>query len=213
MTAAQRVVESANWWGGWSHQNSKLELAVYALEMQKAGLDITPLSTLWELQEKHCKKSEGVYLRAPLGEPHSDMTTSHDEWLGIAALSFLFDHGKTASAILDKGLNCLGLWYTNPQPQGKWLDSEWFTSWRPEYRAIMKLAARRKINLLEHLALILNLRYSKVYNMKRVRLLLLELMGYNVDSYHKLVGDKHKEYHSSNKILQQEVWNQDDNKT
>jgi hypothetical protein len=190
----QDIINSTNSWGGWEHQNSQLELASLSLEAKRAGLSIEPLRDIWFKQRDATRKSRGIFLRSPEGTHHSAIANSHDNWVGIAVLSFLFDDGKTAKEILDEGLT-FGLWITGKNERGHWIDSEWFTPWRPEYRAIMKLAAGRKITAIEDLFLRANIYLSKAWNMKRVRLLFLDAIGYDrkfIELELARLGDKYR---------------------
>lgn len=173
----QEIIDSTNYWGGWGHQNSQLELAVYVLEAKNADLDYLRLKPLYDKQVQYTRTTPGIFLRTPKGEYSSDMSNSHDNWIGLAILSYLFDDGKVAREILDEGVK-FGLWLTGPNEKGKLIDSEWFTPLRPEYRAIMKLAAGRKLTILEKTGLEVNLLTSRAWNMKRTRILFLRALGY-----------------------------------
>jgi len=161
-------------------QNPFLVLSSAALELKKAGLAYDRLAPTWERMRDERRLRRGIFKRKPIhlikyGE--QDITTSHDEWLGLAALSMLFDNGETAREILDEGL-IFGLWLTGKNEKGYWLDSEWFTPWRPEYRAFMKLAAGRKISWLENFAMRLNVQ-TNIFNMNRIKILFLDGLGYD----------------------------------
>jgi hypothetical protein len=198
----QDIIDSTNEWGGWGHQNSQLELASLALEAKKAGLAYDRLGHTWTKQRDATRSDRGVFLRSPKGQYSSDMANSHDNWVGIAVLSYLFDGGETAREILDEGLT-FGLWLTGKNEKGHWLDSEWFTALRPEYRAIMKLAAGRKITFIEDLFLKGNLLFSKSWNMKRVRVLFLESIGYDLpflDKVSREMGDRFKARYGENPL-------------
>lgn len=169
----QYLINELNEWGGWGHQNSQLELAVRVLELRESGFDISPLKPIWEKQRDSTRLSPGIFLRSPKGKYSSDMANSHDNFLGICILSYIFDNGATAKEIEDKGL-VFGLWLTGRNEKGKLIDSEWFTYWRPEYRAFIKLAQGKKLTYIERTALDLNLLISQAWNVKRVRLLFLK---------------------------------------
>lgn len=186
-------------------QNPFLELASLVLEARKVGLAYDKLKPTWKKMRDDRRYKRGVFLRFPNDR---SISTSHDEALGIAVLSYLFDNGETAREILDEGL-IFGLWFTGKNEKGKLLDSEWFTFWRPEQRATMKLAADRKINWLENFALRLSLIKSTSWNMKRVRILFLEGLGYNPKFLERqtiALGDKYRGRYGNNPLYWN-IWN------
>ena len=155
-------------------QNPFLVLSSAVLECRKAGLAWDRFKPTWERMRDERRLSRGVFLRKP---NDTSISTSHDEWVGMAVLSSLFDNGETAKEILDEGL-IFGLWLTGRNEKGFWIDSEWFTPWRPEYRAFMKLAAGRKISWLENFAMRLNVQ-TNIFNMNRIKILYLDGLGYD----------------------------------
>jgi hypothetical protein len=198
----QDIIDSTNEWGGWGHQNSQLELASLALEAKKAGLAYDRLGHTWEKQRDSTRLKRGIFRRSPKGYHSHDMSNSHDNAVGIAVNSWLFDHGETAKEILDEGLT-FGLWLTGPNEKGRWLCGEWFTFWWPQHRAIMKLAAGRKITALEDLFLRANLLFATSWNMKRVRILFLESIGYDLpflDKVSREMGDRFKGRYGENPL-------------
>lgn len=158
-------------------QNPFLELASLSLEAKHAGLAYDRLKPTWERMRDERRARRGVFLRKP---NDTSISTSHDEWIGLAVCSYLFDGGETAREILDEGLT-FGLWMTGRNEKGYWFDSEWVTPLRPEYRAIMKLAAGRRITFIEDLFMRGNIWLSRAWNMKRVRLLFLDAIGYDLE--------------------------------
>jgi hypothetical protein len=190
----QDIIESTNEWGGWGHQNSQLELASLALEARRAGLSYDRLKPTWEKQRDATRNGRGIFLRSPKGSYSSEIANSHDNLIGIAVLSYLLDNGETIKEVIDEGL-FFGLWITGKNEKGWWLDSEWFTYIRPDYRAFVKLAAGRKITWFEEAAMRLNIMLATSWNMKRVRLLFLDAIGYDkeflIAETNKL-GDKFK---------------------
>ncbi len=209
----QAILNSLNSWGGYDHQNSHLELASLCLEAKFAGLDISPLKPAWERLRTNTRKRLGIFLRAPIGLPHSNIATSHDELIGICAMSYLFDNGETAREILDHGTT-FGLWITAPNEHGHLIDSEWFSLLRPEYRSLVKIAAGYKINWLEKLALILSLDFNKVFNTKRVKLLFLHAAGMKFSALPRInreLGEKYKgrylsDYNNPTLPIYQALW-------
>ena len=206
------IKASSNEWGGWSHQNSQLELASMALEVracpggESAALLLAPL---WFKQAKATRKRPGVFARSP-GDV---IANSHDNWIGLSVCSYLFDYdddyqyeGSTAKEILDQGLTA-GLWLTGKNEHGYWLDGEWFNSWRPLYKGLMKLGAGRKITWLEKLEICLNLRFSDAYNVVRVNLLFCELvkdeLGWvakHLPYFQEKLSDRYKARYGDNPI-------------
>jgi|GEM_PF-4020175 len=186
-------------------QNPFLVLSSAALELKKAGLAYDRLAPTWERMRDERRLRRGIFKRKPIhlikyGE--QDITTSHDEWLGLAALSMLFDNGETAREILDEGLT-FGLWLTGKNEKGYWLDSEWFTPWRPEYRSYMKIAKNRRITKLENWFMKLNHK-SNLFNVKRVQFLMLESVGYNQAYIAKCLenlGTKYRVWYGKNPLF------------
>lgn len=194
-TIIDLIFKSIKPWGGWGHQNSQLELASMALECQEAKvIDWYKLEKLWYMQRDATRISKGLFSRTPKGFKHSEMANSHDNWIGIAVLSYLFDRGETAKEILDHGLWLKVFWLTGFNPKNKYLpDSEWLI--RPENMAIMKLAAGRNINKIEKFFLIASLLWSRSWNVKRVRLLFLKRILWKRDLVEiclKELGTKHE---------------------
>jgi len=184
----QKIIDSTNSWGGWSHQNSHLELASLVLEARVAGLDITPLKALYDLQISTTRTKPGHFLRSP----DSTMATSHDELIGLVAASYLFDGGAVAREILDNTV--FGIWNTGKNEHGNWFDFEWFILWRPEYQALAKLAAGRKLNIIQKIALNLSLIYSKAFNVKRVKLLFLYAANETCSNFGKIEAELGNHY-------------------
>ena len=184
-------------------QNPFLELASLTLESRKAGLDYMALKETFERIKEERRIGVGLFRRATKGHGWHEMSLSHDELIGISILSNLLDDGETIQEIIDQGL-FFGL-YLNGN-SAKFVDSEWFTYWRPEYRAIMKLGAGRKISWIEDQALQMNLIYATAWNVKRIRLLFLEGLGYNAVILKKVsdkLGDKYRERYGKNQLY----WN------
>jgi hypothetical protein len=151
-------------------QNPFLELAARVVEIKQLGLDYSRLLPTWEKMRDERRASLGIFLRKP---NDFSISTSHDELLGICVLSHIFDGGRTAKEIEEHGLT-FGLWITGRNEHGKKIDSEWFSYWRPEYRAFVKLAQGKPLSYLERTALDVNLLVSRAWNVKRVRLLFLK---------------------------------------
>jgi hypothetical protein len=188
--------------------NPFLSFSTYVLEAKKAGLDLSPLYDDWERIKNERRYKPGVFKRWPpdsLGN-WTTKSISHDEIVGgIGPMSYLFDLGLTMHEIIDEGL-FMGLYFSGRWTKKWWLpDTEWFIWWRPEFRALMKLAAGRKITTLERWALKLNLIVSKDVNMSRVKLLFLENVGFDADFVEdrmaKLDFQKLKRYHKNNELM------------
>ena len=182
------------------YANGSLELASMVLEAWAAGLPIEELRPTVVNWIASIRGKPGIYRRSPDNLEQS----SHDEWLGLAALDHIYKLG-IAAEILDQG-RTLGLWITGkPHSSILWgklgVDGEWLTGWRPEYLAIMKMADGRQINGFEKWALELNLSLSTTWNLLRVRLLLLTHMGYkNLTPYYDKLGTKYKGRYGNHRV-------------
>lgn len=182
------------------YANGSLELAVRVLEAWAAGIDIEQFRPKVEAWIESIEVSPGIYRRSP----YNPMQSSHDEWLGLAVLSRLYDL-PVAKHILDKGL-FFGLWFTGKAHDRvlKYIpvDSEWLVGWRPEYRAIMKLAAGRELSKEENWALELNLLTSTTWNLLRVRLLFLSFLGrQGLEPYIVRLGDSYRGRYGNDALL------------
>jgi len=211
----QAIINSLNDWGGWDHQNSQLELASLCLEAKFAGLDISPIKPYYELLINSTRTKPGHFRRSP----NDPIANSHDNLIGLAVLSYLFDNGEIAREILAN--TEYGLWITGKNEHGHLIDSEWFSLLRPEYRSLVKIAAGRKINVLEKLMLVLSLDFNKVFNTKRVKLLFLHAAGVKFSALPRIVkelGDKYKgrylsDYNSPTLWIYQALWALNGSKT
>jgi len=170
MTLVERIIATTEPWGGWKHQNSQLELASMALEARLSE-NVDGLKDIYLKQLANTLIRKGVYKRSP----DCVIANSHDNIVcGIGPLSLLFDKGQTARDILDQGL----LYLSGKNEHGKAFDLEWLMLLRPEYKAMLKIAAGRKPSWFERKALEANVRLSKVWNIKRVQLLFFAAAGY-----------------------------------
>lgn len=186
------------------YANGSLEISVRILEAWAAGIDIEQFRPKVEAWIESIEVRPGIYRRSP----HNPMQSSHDEWLGLAVLSRLYDL-PVAKNILDRGL-IFGLWFTGKAHDKILgfipLDSEWIVGWRPEYLAIMKLAAFRELSKEEEYALNLNLLVSTTFNLLRVRLLFLTFIGKTgLEEYKKRLGDRYKGRYGDDKLML-ELW-------
>jgi len=190
---------------GFGLQNPFLELASLTLELREHGFAHDRLADTWKHIRDARRIGVGRFRRSPKGHAHHEMTLSHDELLGIAVLSNIFDNGETIKEIIDQGLT-FGLYLNGKNEKGHWIDSEWFTYWRPEYRGFMKLAAGRKLNWLEECAIHLNIWLATSWNLKRVRLLFLKGLGFYPEFLaraEKDLGDKYRGRYGKNPLY----WN------
>ena len=181
------------------YANGSLELASMILEAWAAGLDIEELRPAVESWVDSIKTKPGIYRRSPNNHEQS----SHDEILGLAVLSHLYQL-NVAEEILDEG-RTLGLWITGTAHSSLFpgipFDGEWFSTWRPEYLAILKLSAGRHLTGFERWALEANLKLSTTWNLKRIRLLFLSYLGYkNLTPHYAKLDDKYRGRYGENKI-------------
>lgn len=184
-------------------QNPFLELASLTLEAKHAGLAYDRLKPTWERMRDERRARRGIFLRKP---NDYSITTSKDEAFGIFILSALFDGGETGKEILDEGL-IFGLWLTGKNEHGYWLDTEYFTFWRPDYLAFCKLMVGRRINWLMELFMRINISVSNTHNIKRVKLLALHhIAGYDYSFIYaelKKLGDRYRVRYGQNQLY----WN------
>jgi hypothetical protein len=188
----QAIIEAVDADPLFGQQNPFNTLSSLVLEARKAGLAWDKLEPTYQKLRKSREVGPGLYRRTPKGMWSHEMSFSHDEILGLVMLSHLFDGGHTAREMW-LARNWLGLYVSGKNEKGHWLDSEFFTPWRPEYRAIWKLCMGMKLTLLEDAAMRLNIITSKAWNMKRIRLLFLEGIGYDstfLMQQTEILGDK-----------------------
>lgn len=162
------ISQHINEWGGYeeplgvSNQNGQLFLAHACLELLHKGVDVEQVRFAYEKIIESTRTGPGLFARSP-SDPSQN---SHDNLIGLAALSFIFDQGTVAREILDQGIKNMNWWQTGPKIDGECLV-------RPKEMAILYICAGRSVRLFDAISLCLNLIFSKTWNMKRVRLLLL----------------------------------------
>jgi hypothetical protein len=190
--------------------NPFLNFSVYILEARKAGIEVSEMKEEWEKFAHDRRYKRGVFKRWPaqngIWNPKS---ISHDEVIGgIVPMSYLFDGGQTVQEIIDHGLT-FGLYFSGKWTKKWWHpDTEWFIYWRPEFRAFMKLAIGKELSWLEKWAMKLNIMVSGDHNMRRQKLLFLELVRFDIRWVRSQMRDSSshlKQYHARNDLLN-EIW-------
>lgn len=180
------------------YANYPLEVAVRLLEAWKAGVDIKPLKRdVLALDKK--LRNRSITRRSP----SNIMQDSHDNAFAHMVLDALYGTGFCGEFLAHRGL-----WKTG-NPHGSILgfkvDSEWLTNWRPEYLGFARMVLGQD-NLIDRIAVHLNLRFSKTWNLLRARLLLLEYLGVQgLEKYNKRLGDKFKGRYGNEPIIN-ELW-------
>jgi len=201
------------------YANGSLEFAVRVLEAIRAGIDVSELKDTYDRWISEIRIAPGKFRRHPANEKQS----SHDEWLGLAILSAVFDNGEVAREIIKNITlsNCY-LWKTGIAHDsfkllGKEypIDSEYFVYWRFEYAAIMQLAAGNKLGPLEYVFLRGNLEKSTTWNLLRARILFLEdVVKYDTvftKRASERMGTDYRGRYGSEPVIN-ELWSIQDNK-
>jgi hypothetical protein len=196
--------------------NPFLNFSAYVLEARRAGIDVSPLKPVWEKLRDKRRSRPGIFKRWPKGKGQSEagkwtkQSTSNDELFGgIVPMSFLFDESTTVREIKDHGLT-FGLWLTGKWTKKWWHpDTEWFAWSRPDMRGYWKLALGLPLSFIETWGMKLNIMVSNDTNMIRVKLLYLDMVGYEpawVQKQLRRVDWGHlRGYHGSNELMK-ELW-------
>jgi hypothetical protein len=161
--------------------NPWLNFSAYVLEARKAGIDVSSLAQFWIEELVTPRRARpGIFKRWPKRDGKwTTRSTSNDElYGGIIPMSYLFNQSREVWEIYKHGLT-LGLWLTGRWTKKWWHpDTEWFVYWRPDFRGYFKLALGKPLSWLETWGMKLNIMVSDDTNMIRVKLLYLEMIGF-----------------------------------
>ena len=176
------------------YNNYILEVAVRLLEAWKAGLDIEELRP--DIVALDAKLRNGSITKRSEFNPMQD---SHDNWLGWLIIDALYKLGIAQELIGHKGL-----WKTGKPHGVLWgvpVDSEWLTSYRPEYVGMARFVLGTE-SAIDRFFVHANLLLATTWNLLRARLLLLEYLGVgDLDMYYRRLGDRYKTRYGDEPII------------